>query len=301
VRRVPYAAPKRIRDILRLIRMRNSSPSIHFMQRLLGLPPEQQTLAYERVLSRLETLEQTLNEMIQRPQPTIALRESKNYDQEFKALRESLEGIEKQLQRNGREQLKSNILVESQQAHMHQTLELLESINAHRDQELNALRQQIIAAQNQARLEIIRELLPALDGIDHALRSGEEILGSSKIPKREMTLFERMRMRDPSSTPEELRLRNALRSWQHGLTHVRERLLSVLASQHVRPIDALHAPFDPNLHVAVQALPATIEHPADTVVAVLQTGYMIDDRVLRHAEVAVAREWNDEEYFAAET
>lgn len=278
--------------------MRNSSPSVHFMQRLLGLPPEHQTQTYERLLSRLETLELTLNEAIQRPQPTIALREAKSYDQEFKALEESLAGIEKQLQRNGREQLKANILVEAQQAHMHQTLELLESMNAHRDQELAALRQQINAAQQQARLEIIRDLLPALDAIDHALRSGQEILGSQKTPKREMTLFERMRMRDPSSTPEELRLRNSLQGWQHGLTLVRERLLTVLAAQHVRPIDALHAPFDPHLHVAIQALPATIEHPPETVVAVLQTGYTIDDRVLRHAEVAVAQEWSDENYFA---
>ena len=37
--------------------------------------------------------------------------------------------------------------------------------------------------------------------------------------------------------------------------------------------------FDPNLHQAVQTVPASEETPADTIVEVLQKGYKLQDRV----------------------
>ncbi len=46
-------------------------------------------------------------------------------------------------------------------------------------------------------------------------------------------------------------------------------------------------PFDPNLHEAVMREP-TAEHPEGTVLEELKRGYMLGDRVLRHAMVKVA-------------
>jgi molecular chaperone GrpE len=45
----------------------------------------------------------------------------------------------------------------------------------------------------------------------------------------------------------------------------------------------------PNMHQAVQTVPADDDHPADTVVQVLQKGYILKDRVLRPAMVIVAQ------------
>ena len=45
--------------------------------------------------------------------------------------------------------------------------------------------------------------------------------------------------------------------------------------------------FDPNLHEALLRQP-TSEYPEGTVMAELVRGYMIGDRVLRHAQVQVA-------------
>ncbi len=47
------------------------------------------------------------------------------------------------------------------------------------------------------------------------------------------------------------------------------------------------SPFDPNLHEAVMRLP-TKDHPEGTVVEELRRGYVLGDRVLRHAMVKVA-------------
>ena len=53
-------------------------------------------------------------------------------------------------------------------------------------------------------------------------------------------------------------------------------------------VEALGARFDPNLHDAFQQLP-TDEHPPGTIVQEYQSGYMLDDKLLRPAMVVVAR------------
>jgi molecular chaperone GrpE len=64
-------------------------------------------------------------------------------------------------------------------------------------------------------------------------------------------------------------------------------LLQALERQKVVPINPpAGARFDPHHHQAISMVPADQE--ANTVVAVLQKGYLIADRVLRPALVTVA-------------
>ncbi len=56
----------------------------------------------------------------------------------------------------------------------------------------------------------------------------------------------------------------------------------------VREIEAQGKSFDPTLHAAVMQQPATEECPSGTVTQVLQKGYTLHDKVVRHAGVAVA-------------
>jgi molecular chaperone GrpE len=51
----------------------------------------------------------------------------------------------------------------------------------------------------------------------------------------------------------------------------------------------LARPFDPRQHVAVEVVPATDRLPPGTVAAELRRGYLVGERVLRPAEVAVTR------------
>jgi molecular chaperone GrpE len=66
-------------------------------------------------------------------------------------------------------------------------------------------------------------------------------------------------------------------------------LLQILTRLGVVEIAALGQPFDPQVHEAVRRIPAS-DKPANTVVEIYQKGYMLKDRMLRPAMVAVASE-----------
>jgi molecular chaperone GrpE len=72
-----------------------------------------------------------------------------------------------------------------------------------------------------------------------------------------------------------------------GVAMVQSQFLDVLKRHGITPIDALHQPFDPNLHQAVMQQTAEQAAPG-TVVEVVQSGFMIHDRVLRPASVVIA-------------
>ena len=73
-----------------------------------------------------------------------------------------------------------------------------------------------------------------------------------------------------------------------GVRMVERQFAGTLQSQGIAPVEA--APgvaFDPKLHEAVERS-ETDAHPPDTVVAVLQAGYLLGGRLLRPARVSVA-------------
>ena len=72
-----------------------------------------------------------------------------------------------------------------------------------------------------------------------------------------------------------------------GVGLVQTQLLDMLKRHGITPIDALGKPFDPNLHQGVMQQPSA-DYPPNTVIQVLQQGFMIHDRVLRPASVIVS-------------
>ena len=75
--------------------------------------------------------------------------------------------------------------------------------------------------------------------------------------------------------------------WVEGLWLVERKIRSLLESEGVTPIEAVGKPFDPREHEAV-VHQETTDAPDGTVVAELQRGYRVRDRILRPALVAVA-------------
>lgn len=73
-----------------------------------------------------------------------------------------------------------------------------------------------------------------------------------------------------------------------GVQMVLRSLLDFLKSQGVVPIVSAGQPFDPARHEAVDQV-ASDTHPPNTVVNEFHRGYLIGDRVLRPASVAVAK------------
>jgi molecular chaperone GrpE len=75
-------------------------------------------------------------------------------------------------------------------------------------------------------------------------------------------------------------------AWADGIELVYRKLLIILDSQEVRPMDALGQPFDPNRHEAIGHMESSV-YPSGHIAEVVQNGYLIGDRVLRPALVRI--------------
>ncbi|MFI4988459.1 MAG: nucleotide exchange factor GrpE [Alphaproteobacteria bacterium] len=73
-----------------------------------------------------------------------------------------------------------------------------------------------------------------------------------------------------------------------GVELVERELLAILERYGIKKIEPLGQPFDHNLHQALFEM-TSADHPPGTVVQVLAPGYLIQDRLLRAAMVAVAK------------
>jgi molecular chaperone GrpE len=91
------------------------------------------------------------------------------------------------------------------------------------------------------------------------------------------------------SVPQSARQDNELvSSLTVGVEMTERELLTALERYGVKPVPALGARFDPNLHQAMMEVDDPSQ-PAGTVVMVMQSGYTIHDRLLRPAMVGVSK------------
>lgn len=105
--------------------------------------------------------------------------------------------------------------------------------------------------------KIVEALLPVLDGFHHALTHGE-----------------------PKDNPEALTIYS-------GLSMSADILNKVLMQQGIEEISpAIGDDFDPQVHEAITMQKDT-EYPSGSVLAVVQAGYRLHDRVIRAARVVV--------------
>ena len=115
-------------------------------------------------------------------------------------------------------------------------------------------------AHNRVVAEVARKLLPVLDNLSRALESERSVeAGESK----------------------------EFRHFLHGVELISKQLNEVLESFGIQPIVAVGERFDPHIHEAV-VTEASDDYEPDTVIAEMQRGYRIGDRLLRPAMVKVA-------------
>ena len=91
-----------------------------------------------------------------------------------------------------------------------------------------------------------------------------------------------------SSIPAELREDEKLKNLVAGIEATGREIDKVFASHGISRIAAVGLPLDPNQHQAMIELPSADAEPG-TVMQELQAGYMIKDRLLRPAMVAVSK------------
>jgi molecular chaperone GrpE len=91
-----------------------------------------------------------------------------------------------------------------------------------------------------------------------------------------------------AAIPESLRADDSMKGLVVGLEATQRELEKVFASHGITRIAAVGLPLDPNQHQAMLEVP-TNDHEPGTVVQEMQAGWMIKDRLLRAAMVAVAK------------
>ena len=75
--------------------------------------------------------------------------------------------------------------------------------------------------------------------------------------------------------------------WVNGISMIQNKLMALLTQEGVVAIETIGKPFDPRIHEAVLREDST-DLPDETVKTELRRGYLLGDRVLRAAQVAVA-------------
>lgn len=72
-----------------------------------------------------------------------------------------------------------------------------------------------------------------------------------------------------------------------GVELIYSKFMNFLARQGVKPIEALNQPFDMETSEAVAIIPAPDESLKGKVLDCVQTGYVLNEKVIRHARVVV--------------
>lgn len=77
-------------------------------------------------------------------------------------------------------------------------------------------------------------------------------------------------------------------SWANGMELIVRKFQNILEVEGLKRIEAAGQPFDPNFHEAISSEPS-VEVESGHVIAVVQNGYMLGERVIRPAMVRVAQ------------
>ena len=105
--------------------------------------------------------------------------------------------------------------------------------------------------------KVITAILPILDDMERAIENGEK-----------------------TDDPEVLR---------EGMTLIYQKFIKTLEGQGVNKIDTDDADFDTDVHEAVAMVPGMGDDKKGKVIDCLQKGYKLNDKVIRHAKVAVGQ------------
>jgi molecular chaperone GrpE len=77
-------------------------------------------------------------------------------------------------------------------------------------------------------------------------------------------------------------------SLKQGMDQIHNQLVTLLAKNDVKPIEALGKPFDPQLHDAMMQIESA-EYPEGIVALEMARGYQQGTRVIRHSKVGVSK------------
>ena len=117
-------------------------------------------------------------------------------------------------------------------------------------------RREVEDAQKRSKEEFLRELLPVFDNLERAVAHASQASDAKAVAD--------------------------------GVGMVLKQFQDTLGKVGIKRIPAVGGAFDPSLHEAIQQV-ETNDHPAGTIVAEVQPGYALGDRLVRASMVVVAK------------
>ena len=77
-------------------------------------------------------------------------------------------------------------------------------------------------------------------------------------------------------------------SFHEGINHLYTKFLDILKQKGLKPVESVGKEFDTDHHEAVMQMEKK-DTPSNTVIEEYQKGYMLNERILRHAKVVVSK------------
>lgn len=151
-------------------------------------------------------------------------------------------------------------------------------------------------AQDDAQAEIAKlkdQLLRALAEGENIRKRGERAAadaaqyGAARFARDLLSVADNLR-RALEALPDEARKDELAKALIAGVEATEKDLKTIFERHGIKAIEPKGERFNPNLHQAIAEVPAQGQSPG-TVVSVMQTGYMLGDRLLRPAMVTVAQ------------
>ncbi len=218
--------------------------------------------------------------------------------EEIRDLAETFRSLGQDVERAGKQQARSALTLDTIQRNLG---ELREQVRAADARALSPAEQvSEVAAALRAEIEsaTAASLLPVLDSLDESERLARALAHTAEhaggVSLRDLVRGAAEVALLGVGGPASAQTPGALRQWADGVALTRRRMEDALARLGATPISALQEPFDPHLHRAVEVR-ATHAEPAGTVVEVLRRGFLIHGRVLRYADVVVAKRPEEDE------
>lgn len=155
--------------------------------------------------------------------------------------------------------------------------------------ELEAAKAEIAKLKDQA----LRALAEAENTRRRAQRDREEAqrYGIAQFAREMLSVADNLERALAAIPAESLEQDPTLKTLYEGVQATERQLDSTLSKQQIKKIVPLGEKFDSHFHQAMFEIP-TNDHPQGHIVQVLQAGYVLHDRLLRPAMVAVAKNTN---------
>ncbi len=81
----------------------------------------------------------------------------------------------------------------------------------------------------------------------------------------------------------------AVKALEEGVRMIHEKMMKILAQEGVSVIETKDKPFDTDFHEAIALIPAQTDDQKGLILDCVQTGYKLNEKVIRHAKVVVGQ------------